>query len=99
MFCNHLFPPYRVLARNFGPGTLNKKSGPVRGCRSSSLVLALILAGIDLLTVLASFGEESLWPDSGLMSYRICAFAWFLLPKCCEPQANTEPKRNIPCVS
>jgi hypothetical protein len=26
------------------------------------------------------------------------AFACFLLPKCCEPEAEDDPKRNIPVV-
>jgi hypothetical protein len=44
------------------------------------------------------FGEESLGPDPGLMSYWKRAFASSLLPECCEFKAQAEPKRNIICV-
>jgi len=102
MFSNHLFPPYRTLRELLfhpaRPIAFSKKAAHFELGRSS-LLLALILPGFDFLTVLASFREESLWADSGLMSRWKCAFARFLLPKCCDPQTNAEPKRNIPGVS
>jgi hypothetical protein len=45
-----------------------------------------------------AFGEESLWPASGLMSQWKRPFAGFVLPKYCESKAEAEPKRNILCV-
>jgi hypothetical protein len=42
-------------------------------------------------------GEESLW-SGHLMSSGKRLFAYFLLPKCCEPKAKHDPKHNIPGV-
>jgi hypothetical protein len=57
-----------------------------------------ILSQIDLFTLLAPFGEESLRPDSGSMGYWKRAFAGFMLPGCCDSKAEAEPKHNIACV-
>lgn len=42
-----------------------------------------------------SEGEESLWPALSLMSRPTRLFACLVLPKCCGPKAEYEPKRNI----
>jgi hypothetical protein len=63
------------------------------------LISRFILPESYLLTILAPFGEESLWPGSGLMSCWNGAFASFLLPKYYNPETQAEPKRNILCVS
>ena len=62
------------------------------------MTAGFVIPEINLPTVLAPIGEEGLWPDSGLMNRWRHKFTGFLLPKCCEPGAEAEPKRNLICV-
>jgi hypothetical protein len=52
-----------------------------------------ISPGINLSHHIRAWGRVPL--VSALMSGRKCAFAFFLLPKCCKFEAQAEPKRNI----
>jgi hypothetical protein len=64
----------------------------------NSLLPASSFPELILFTALMAFGEESLWPASGLMSQSKGPFAGFVLPTYCESKAEAEPKRNILCV-
>jgi hypothetical protein len=68
---------------------------PTRKLAALIISSRLVLPKWNLLTNRAPFWEESLGPDSGLMSRRKGAFTCYLLPIDCDFKAEAEPKHNM----